>query len=418
MKRSGSNTINFNMKGYDRVRAIYKLKQSINKFGDRLGRKNKLLNEIKRSDNIGNDFINLTINKVQPKNSRSTLFFNIFKKRSNDSVEKNKNDSYKEECKGKGYEFEFNENKNQNGNELLNNSYDIKFKETGLLSHSNRNSSNNYQNDFSDYRNQQKKLSFIKIKQNLKRNHIVNHKKCDNDIHYQSSLNKNISEINKKIFHKIEIHNNDKGSIYSAVNYNYITLVDKNKNAVKYRNLKLGTKPKMKIKYNIIKLGRHFSNYNINQSDINIKSRLLFYNKYKKKNVMKLTKIKISKSRMEKSKGEGERESCHTGGGYMREYMMKNLEHQNFHQNEENKAPITFNRHSFKKIPSYVRLPNISRISLPKNNLGASNDNGIKIDYCDKSNNFFYLKDEKNNSLNKIYMINPFIRNRIINNLI
>jgi hypothetical protein len=287
------------MKGYDRVRAIHKLKQSINKFGDRLGRKNKLLNEIKRNDNIGNDFINLTINKVQPKNSRSTLFFNIFKNRTNNSAEKNKNDSSKEECKDKGYEFELNKRKNQKGNELLNNSYDIKLKETGFLSQTNRNSSNNYKtlvNDFSDYRKQQKQLSFIKIIQNLKKINILNNKTCDNDIHYQSSLNKNISQINKKIFHKIEIHNNIKRNIHSVVNYNYIALADKSKNTVKYRNLKLGTKPKMKIKYNIIKLGRNFSNYNMNHSDINIKSRILFYNKCKKKNVMKLKKIKISKS--------------------------------------------------------------------------------------------------------------------------
>ena len=55
------NTFFFHFKGYDRVIAIHKIKKSINKFGDKLGKKNNILKNIKRQDALGKIFVNLTI---------------------------------------------------------------------------------------------------------------------------------------------------------------------------------------------------------------------------------------------------------------------------------------------------------------------------------------------------------------------
>ena len=56
----------FHLKGYDRVRAIYKLQQSINKFGDKLGKKNnmKSLSSTQKEINLTHysSLINSTVN--------------------------------------------------------------------------------------------------------------------------------------------------------------------------------------------------------------------------------------------------------------------------------------------------------------------------------------------------------------------
>ncbi len=430
MKSNSNNSIFLHMKGYDRVRAIYKLKQSIKKFGDKLGRKNKLLNKIKRKDEIGHDFINLTINRLQPKNSRPNIFFNLFQNKDKKTEEKFKNDSSKEESKNKGFIGELNYNKTKNELEVSNNSFDINLKDAGFESLTNRKKNSDQQtlvNDYSNFRTKQfKKLSLYKIIKNFKKMNISNNETYsneNNDNPYISPLNKKICPINYYLYnHKNEIKNNiDSYLRSSSMNKNLKPLIENRKNPLKFRNFKLGTNPpKMKVNYNIIKLGRNFSLGNVGQSDSNINSRLLFYKKYKKKKEMKLTKSNISKSQGRNNDGEGEGDSSHTGSigsGYIRDQMMKKLEQQTIHNdsiNKKNKPPITYNRHYYKKIPTYVRLPNINKISFPKIKIRTQSN-------CDNSNinnSYFYVKDEKNNSINKVFMINPFIRNKIIDNLI
>lgn len=152
-----STNLNFNMKGYDRVRAIYKLKQSINKFGDKLGRKNKLLNKIKRKDKIGHDFINLTINKITPKDIRPSFTIDILNKKFVETTEDSKNDLSKEEHKAKETMIEslLNDENIKNENDVLNNSFEYKLKETDLFSQSNQKESNNQIliHDFSNSKN-------------------------------------------------------------------------------------------------------------------------------------------------------------------------------------------------------------------------------------------------------------------------
>ena len=420
-----STNLNFNMKGYDRVRAIYKLKQSINKFGDKLGRKNKLLNKIKRKDKIGHNFINLTINKVPPKDIRPSFTIDILNQKFVDITEDSKNDLSKEEQKSKEEMIEslLNDENIKNENDVLNNSYEYKLKETDLFSQSNQKESNNQIliHDFSNSKNNKnKEFTYLNIIQSMKNFNTVRKNKTYNNDFY-NILNKRISPINKndykfqnrKIIIKSKFLN---GNNTEKNKYNKIIFHNK-KIIPKFRSLKLGTKPKMKLNYNVIKLGKNFSIGNIRQNELSIKTRLLFYNKYKKKKEMKLTKIKTSKSQNDIC--EAESDSYNSGGGVSD--CTKNFGQQTMNGNYLSKKynlPISININVFKRIPSYIRLPNINRVSFPKDNLIKNkSDCGINFDYYNKNNNYFYLKDIKNNSTNKIYMINPFIRNRIINNL-
>lgn len=420
-----STNLNFNMKGYDRVRAIYKLKQSINKFGDKLGRKNKLLNKIKRKDKIGHNFINLTINKMPPKDIRPSFTIDILNQKFVDITEDSKNDLSKEEQKAKEEMIEslLNDENIKNENDVLNNSYEYKLKETDLFSQSNQKESNNQIliHDFSNSKNNKnKEFTYLNIIQSMKNFNTVRKNKTYNNDFY-NILNKRISPINKndykfqnrKIIIKSKFLN---GNNTEKNKYNKIIFHNK-KIIPKFRSLKLGTKPKMKLNYNVIKLGKNFSIGNIRQNELSIKTRLLFYNKYKKKKEMKLTKIKTSKSQNDIF--EAESDSYNSGGGVSD--CTKNFGQQTMNGNYLSKKynlPISININVFKRIPSYIRLPNINRVSFPKDNLIKNkSDCGINFDYYNKNNNYFYLKDIKNNSTNKIYMINPFIRNRIINNL-
>ena len=420
-----STNLNFNMKGYDRVRAIYKLKQSINKFGDKLGRKNKLLNKMKRKDKIGHNFINLTINKMPPKDIRPSFTIDILNQKFVDITEDSKNDLSKEEQKAKEEMIEslLNDENIKNENDVLNNSYEYKLKETDLFSQSNQKESNNQIliHDFSNSKNNKnKEFTYLNIIQSMKNFNTVRKNKTYNNDFY-NILNKRISPINKndykfqnrKIIIKSKFLN---GNNTEKNKYNKIIFHNK-KIIPKFRSLKLGTKPKMKLNYNVIKLGKNFSIGNIRQNELSIKTRLLFYNKYKKKKEMKLTKIKTSKSQNDIF--EAESDSYNSGGGVSD--CTKNFGQQTMNGNYLSKKynlPISININVFKRIPSYIRLPNINRVSFPKDNLIKNkSDCGINFDYYNKNNNYFYLKDIKNNSTNKIYMINPFIRNRIINNL-
>ena len=424
-----STNLNFNMKGYDRVRAIYKLKQSINKFGDKLGRKNKLLNKIKRKDKIGHDFINLTINKITPKDIRPSFTIDILNKKFVETTEDSKNDLSKEEHKAKETMIEslLNDENIKNENDVLNNSFEYKLKETDLFSQSNQKESNNQIliHDFSNSKNNKnKEFTYLNIIQSMKNfNTIRKNKTYNND--FYNILNKPMSPINQKDYkfkdHKIIIKSKFLNSNDTDKN-KYNKIIFHNKKIIpKFRSLKLGTKPKIKLNYNVIKLGNNFSISNIRQNELSIKTRLLFYNKYKKKKEMKLTKIKSSKSQNDIL--EAESDSYNSGGGMniMRSDSTKNFGQQTMNGNYLSKKynlPISININVFKRIPSYIRLPNINRVSFPKDNLLKNkSDCGINFDYYNNNNNYFYLKDIKNNNTNKIYMINPFIRKRIINNL-
>ena len=402
-----STNLNFNMKGYDRVRAIYKLKQSINKFGDKLGRKNKLLNKIQRKDKIGHNFINIIINKIPPKDIRPSFTKNILNKKFMDTTEDSKNDLSKEEQKVKEAFIEslLNDEIIKNENDVLNNSYEYKLKETDLFSQSNQKESSNQIliHDFSNSKNNKnKEFTYLNIIQSMKNFNIVRKNKTYYNNFY-NTLNKGISPINKNDY-KFQDHKGIKKSKFLNGNNidknKYNKIIFHNKKIIpKFRSLKLGTKPKMKISYNVIKLGRNFSIGNIRQNELSIKTRLLFYNKYKKKKEIKLRKIKTSKSQNDIFEAENDSYNNGIGVSIIRSDNTKNFGQQTMNGNYLSKKynlPISININAFKRIPSYIRLPNINRVSFPKDNLLKNkSDFAINFDHYNNNTNYFYLKDKK-----------------------
>ena len=147
------NKFDFHFKGYDRVRAIHKIRQSINKFGDKLGKKNKILNGLKRKDIIGNEFINLTISKIKINKIKPPSKITLLDKKVQNSVEKDKKEESNKKNKINKNEIKnlleeekiHNENEHEHEPELLSNSYDYKIKETDLFSQSNKKNNNDNQ---------------------------------------------------------------------------------------------------------------------------------------------------------------------------------------------------------------------------------------------------------------------------------
>ena len=409
-----SHTISFNLKGYDRVMAIHKLKQSINKYGDKSGKKHKLLNNIRRKDIIGNNFINLSINRNKSKEEKSSIKINILNKKILQSLvnyNKMKSNNNKFIIKQELTKNLLDDEKiqNENENEILSSSYDYRIKETDLFSSSNKIFINDNSNS---KRNKNKDLPRMNlIKSNL--NSTIRKTKTYNN--FYKLLNKSLSPINNK--NKIIIQEKEqliKSKLQNSNNEDNITF--KNRKFIpKIRNLKLGTKlKKVKLNCKIVKLGRNFSAGNIKLNEENTKTRTLFYKKYKKTKDMKLTKRKKTKSYNNIKEGKT------NFFNNKRENIFRNENMKNFGQQTMNEYYINNNRiNSFnllKRIYSYIRLPNINKINFPKESLKSGNNVlGFNFDYND---NYLYLKDIKNQSLNKIYMINPFIRNRIINNLL
>ena len=406
------NSLSFHFKGYDRVRAIYKLKQSINKFGDKTGKKNNILNNIKRKDIIGKDFVNLTINKIKLDEIKSSFKITLLNKKIQNNGENNK----KEESYNKKGNEDENEIKKSiledikftNENELLSSSYDYRIKETDLFSKSNKkdNNSNNHR-ILNKFNNQ--KSSHLKLISNIQNFNTL--PKNRTHYHFYNLLNnKGLSPIYKN--YKFDIKDEDSSILKTRIikSNNNILYIIKN-NIPKFRNLKLGTRANtIKNNCRIIKLDKNLSSINCNKNETNIKTRTLFYSKYKKKKQMKLKKIKMSKTQIDLSKKENDLINSN-------ENLLKNENTKNFGQQTNNNERINLINYNFlRRIYSYIRLPNINRINFPKEKLNYdNNDCGVNFDFY--NNNYFYLKDIKNQSINKIYMINPFIRNRIINNL-
>lgn len=136
------NTFFFHFKGYDRVIAIHKIKKSINKFGDKLGKKNNILKNIKRQDALGKIFVNLTINnnKINEKKQSSKIPLLNKKIQNNGETYKNEESTKKRKIDTNAIKTVLEDEKTQNDNEpeQLSNSYDFKPKETKLFSKSNK----------------------------------------------------------------------------------------------------------------------------------------------------------------------------------------------------------------------------------------------------------------------------------------
>ena len=100
MKKNSFDFLWLQLKGYDRVRAIYKLRKNINKFGDKLGKKNMILNNILHKDLIGYKFMDLNITRFFPKEKKINFSNDLIKSQNpNPNSEEIKNNNNDEEQK-------------------------------------------------------------------------------------------------------------------------------------------------------------------------------------------------------------------------------------------------------------------------------------------------------------------------------
>lgn len=99
-----------------------------------------------------------------------------------------------------------------------------------------------------------------------------------------------------------------------------------------------------------------------------IKTRNLFYNKYKKTKDMKFTKLKVSKTQIDMFNNENDLNNKNEN--IIKFEKIKNLgQHTMFGNNKKNKEIINLmNFNLLRRIYSYIRLQNINRINFPKEN--------------------------------------------------
>jgi hypothetical protein len=419
--------INFNLKGYDKVIAIHKLKQSIDKFGDKSGKKNALLNTIRKKNIMGNSFLDLKINRLEQKELKHSVRIHLLNKNFQNDF-KYKNEGYTENDKNNSSQIKklLNNDKIKIENETLNNSYDEKIKKNNFFSENNKKDDSN--NNFSSLNNNSinnkgKDYLCLNLFQGMKKFYTLRKNKTYNHFYYL--LNNNDSSASSQ-FGRIFT---DKDKIIniqnSPINYNsnsgthksmlYKKILFTNKNIA--HKFKYGPKPKIKINCKLVNLGGgSLSTGNINQKKPSIKNRTLFRTKYNSK--IKLTKIKISKTQNDLF--DKYYESCNMEEKDSLNNCRKNFGQQtinDYYLNLRNRWNLTRSSNLYKRIPTYIRLPNINKVSFPNDKLKSENTD-FGFNYDNYSNNYFYLKDSKNQSINKIYMINPFIRNKIINSLI
>ena len=195
------NVQGFYLRGYDRVMAIHKLKKDINKYGDKLGKKNSLLNKIKTKNIIGNEFKDLTINKIHLEEKKKSFKINILNK-----IIQNKNENQKDNNKIKIKNLqnlldnEIFQNENINENDILSSSYDYKLKETDLFSKSNFIDSKKsllINNNHSKVNiNNNNEFSYLNLFKNRKKSHrIITKNKTYNS--FYCILNRGAFSINK-----------------------------------------------------------------------------------------------------------------------------------------------------------------------------------------------------------------------------
>ena len=420
--------IKFNLKGYDRVIAIHKLKKSIDKFGDKTGRKNALLNTIRKKDFLGNSFIDLKINKLEQKEPKHSIRIHLLNKNfQNDFNYKNGGLTENDKINSSQIKHLLNNDKIKVENETQSNSYDEKIKKNDFFLRNNNRYDSNYNSSSLNNNSNNNKGNdylFLNLNQGMRNNSTLRKNKTYN--HFYNLLNNNDNSSKNKsenIFKNKEKIINIKNSLFNYNSNNtmhnsilYKKILFSNKNIA--HKFKYGPKQKIKLNCKLVNLGGgSLSTGNINQKKPSIKNRTLFCTKYNSSK-MKLTKIKVSKTQNDlfdkyyESRNTEEKNSLNNN--------TKNFGQQtinDYYLNLRNRWDLTRNFNLYKRIPSYIRLPNINKVSFP-NDILKSENNEIGFNYDNYCNNYFYLKDSKNQSINKIYMINPFIRNKIISSLI
>jgi len=430
MKKNGINTLWFHLKGYDKVRAIHKLRQSINKFGDKLGKKNNILNNILTKNFISKKFIDLNIARYYPKTKPIKFSNDLIRMKHNDFTKDNNDDkismdeatknvveslsnnkekevkitnlnnsegkienNYFSKAKNTKKYIDYNYNKRTNNNELKNNkikSYKRKDREIKSIEITKRNinGSGVDENFLSYLRNISK---FHKLFQPIMKSRI-------NNEYLSSSIdNKDINN------NKISSRNNNKNIGIINYNHNKNNLLEQKPLSNKNKNNTLLYRKKIIPKIKLVKLisneslknlQKNYSTLSVGRiSNLKIKSRNFFGKRYNTK--MKMIKLMHRNVIEETNKDINCNLVKNNSESINEKYVNKGMNTSTTQQ---------YNNYNRKRIPSYIRLPNIKRISFPKEDtdlgindkINNSNSNG-SFDY------YMFIKDIRNKFTNKNY---------------
>ena len=390
-------------KGYDRVRAIFKLRKSISQFGDKLGKKNKLLNNILKNNFITNKFNDLNITRFYPE-AKPINFSNFLIRRSNDLF-------YSEEIKNSKMTFckenEINaiihrsifkkdenlikEEKLDNSTEKIKSYISRKKEEQNNISNNNktRNKSKDNKNALQHNNNQKKLKYFYPIQKNKQSSGFFISSSSDFQSVNISPRYRNNNIINLKKNKNINL-NKDKVHITALNNSNiYMSLY--NKNIIpKIKILKLNTK-KTRNEFQ-----KSHSTNNISNTP-HIKSRNMTGKKYNFKSQHKFTKINFRKNK--------NIEESNTYNNNLLKSSEDIINNNLISKGINTLMTRTFNFYKRKRIPSYIRFPKINLILLPQNETDLENNYIINNGSFE---NYILLKDLQNQIINKLYSIDIF----------
>ena len=372
MKKNSFDFLWLQLKGYDRVRAIFKLKKNINKFGDKLGKKNKILNNIMHKDLSGYKFMDLNITRFFPKEKKINFSNDLIKsKNPNPTAEETKNNNNEEEQKLLIDQTTkiivknlLKRKENKLKSETLSNSSEDKIKNKYFTKIRNEKEINNDNIADSKKRNSFKPKNII---QNYKLFHPTKNNKTSVEF-YSPKKNHSFKSgynISPKYFHKnIDIINliQDKENTQNqkpSVNNSNINMSLYNKKIIpKIHILKLRSNK------DSIKLQKNYSTVNINHfNNFHPKTRNSFAKKYKSKSETKMKKIRIinhQNSNAESSRNINRKNTPDNLGQTLNENVMN--------KGMNTSKTTSFNFFKRKRIPAYIRLPYINKILFPKAN--------------------------------------------------
>ena len=379
MKKNSFDFLWLQLKGYDRVRAIYKLRKNINKFGDKLGKKNIILNNILHKDLIGYKFMDLNITRFFPKEKKINF--------SNDLIKSQNPNPNSEEIK--------NNNNDEEQKLLIDQTTKIIVKNL-IKSKENKRKSETLSNSSED---KIKNKYFTKIRNEK----VINNNDNNGDSMKANSFKpKNIIQ-NYKLFHSsknnktsIEFYSPKRNHSFKSdynispkhfnKNFDIINLIQENENIQNQKplvnnsniNMSLYNKKiipkihilKLRTNKNTIKLQKNYSTTSINHfNNIHPKSRNSLPKKYKSRAETKMKKIKVIKH--QSSNGESSRS---TNRNNNIDNIGKTLNEIFINKGMNTSKTTSFNFFKRKRIPSYIRLPYINKILFPKanSNLGIS----------------------------------------------
>ena len=401
MKKNSNDLLWFQLKGYDRVRAIYKLKKDINKYGDKLGKKNNILKNILHKDLKSYLFMDLNITRLYPKTKPIQFSNDLIKSKHNSDEVKNNSEQKLiiDQTTKTIITNALNNQENQGNSDCFNNSPKVKIKNKYF---SKIKSEKNILNDNKKIENDDsvKKKLFNKknVNQNYKFFQQVNRNKTSNAFFSQSRTNIDKSHLNispkknkenPELINFIQKHEN--------VQNQKLLVNTNNKNMSLYNKKNIPQIQILKFKKNKNSISSNKSDSSINNDapKMRTQTRNLNVKKYKNKSETKMKKIKVIKRENSQDKSlrslNYEHSSFQNSGQILNDTLIN--------KGINTSMTASYNFYNKKRIPSYIRLPYINKISFPKispnfGNILMENNSNIK------ENNIF-LKDEKKQIINK-----------------